>query len=410
MKKKMSFLYLIILLLSPVFSNNVAYATTPVRSSDSIKIPAEHGIIILKELEIHSRSAQSPVISGVIVNNTSRLWEIISFKISLKDNTSKKIYSQEITLFNLKAGEVRSIKKPLSNVEKSDSFSLDITSSGGSLYKGYIEVPHSAVLPYKAGWTGQKAVFVSSVQSLYSDPIKWEKIHDIEPLLNKKFTIKGLYKEAPDSSYGNYIWKLADDTSGAVVWYKDEHYRRSVTDPYFSPDYYKDSKPFLIDAEIQNNDQRLNEYRVWIGKPVWVNLNENDELKEQKINHLEKLVIADVNANITFSQMTIGLKRENGAAATWIYTSMTAVNKSFDSILKGDFYLTSPYEMYPDWSDETWNLIQQHKVQIGWDKDKCIMSWGEPWDIEKTGAKEQWIYGDSCLYFENGILQFLWEQ
>lgn len=38
----------------------------------------------------------------------------------------------------------------------------------------------------------------------------------------------------------------------------------------------------------------------------------------------------------------------------------------------------------------------------------CIESWGEPLDINTTtgsyGTHEQWVYGTSYLYFENGIL------
>ena len=48
-------------------------------------------------------------------------------------------------------------------------------------------------------------------------------------------------------------------------------------------------------------------------------------------------------------------------------------------------------------------------VRIGWTKEMCIESWGEPDEINKTTNKysvsEQWVYGSgSYLYFDNGRL------
>lgn len=56
-------------------------------------------------------------------------------------------------------------------------------------------------------------------------------------------------------------------------------------------------------------------------------------------------------------------------------------------------------------------MMVEGKVRIGWNKQMCRESWGEPDDINKTigswGTHEQWVYGEiycSYLYFENGIL------
>lgn len=52
--------------------------------------------------------------------------------------------------------------------------------------------------------------------------------------------------------------------------------------------------------------------------------------------------------------------------------------------------------------------ICEGSVRIGWDKEKCRLSWGEPRDINKSvgswGVHEQWCYSGSYLYFENGRL------
>ncbi len=54
-------------------------------------------------------------------------------------------------------------------------------------------------------------------------------------------------------------------------------------------------------------------------------------------------------------------------------------------------------------------LIMESVVQIGWSKQMCIESWGEPSDINKTitsnTVHEQWVYGNNqYLYFEDGKL------
>ena len=52
--------------------------------------------------------------------------------------------------------------------------------------------------------------------------------------------------------------------------------------------------------------------------------------------------------------------------------------------------------------------IMQGYVRIGWNKEKCTESWGKPKSVNTTtgswGVHEQWVYGDSYLYFENGVL------
>lgn len=60
------------------------------------------------------------------------------------------------------------------------------------------------------------------------------------------------------------------------------------------------------------------------------------------------------------------------------------------------------------WGVNTAKDIVKGYVRIGWNKEKCRMSWGEPRDINTSigvwGRHEQWCYYSSYLYFENGIL------
>lgn len=55
------------------------------------------------------------------------------------------------------------------------------------------------------------------------------------------------------------------------------------------------------------------------------------------------------------------------------------------------------------------NMILNNEVQIGWNKDMCVESWGMPENINYTKfanyVQEQWVYSiDTYLYFTNGKL------
>jgi hypothetical protein len=54
---------------------------------------------------------------------------------------------------------------------------------------------------------------------------------------------------------------------------------------------------------------------------------------------------------------------------------------------------------------ENWKLILNRKIKIGMTKEMCSLSWGEPQRINETitqySKREQWVYEDNYLYFEN---------
>ena len=61
------------------------------------------------------------------------------------------------------------------------------------------------------------------------------------------------------------------------------------------------------------------------------------------------------------------------------------------------------------YGSEKGKIIGDGKVRIGFTKQMCIDSWGEPQSINKTtskyGVNEQWVYGNgNYLYFDDGIL------
>jgi hypothetical protein len=55
--------------------------------------------------------------------------------------------------------------------------------------------------------------------------------------------------------------------------------------------------------------------------------------------------------------------------------------------------------------------VIERKVQIGMTAEQVTMAWGKPSRINRSvgrwGEHEQWVYGSTYLYFENGILDSL---
>ncbi len=74
----------------------------------------------------------------------------------------------------------------------------------------------------------------------------------------------------------------------------------------------------------------------------------------------------------------------------------------------GSFSTISPQKLHPKWSEKIWKAIRKGSVIIGMTSEQAKLSWGEPEDINRTitrrGSSEQWVYGNSYLYFTNGIL------
>ena len=61
-----------------------------------------------------------------------------------------------------------------------------------------------------------------------------------------------------------------------------------------------------------------------------------------------------------------------------------------------------------DCSEDVARMIKKKKVQIGMTTEQCRAAWGSPDDINRTvgsfGTHEQWVYGSSYLYFEDGVM------
>ena len=66
------------------------------------------------------------------------------------------------------------------------------------------------------------------------------------------------------------------------------------------------------------------------------------------------------------------------------------------------------FAAHPEWSQGLKNLISTRHFQIGMSMEQVLLSLGDPdhknVSVGAWGTYEQWIYGDTYLYFQNGIL------
>lgn len=53
--------------------------------------------------------------------------------------------------------------------------------------------------------------------------------------------------------------------------------------------------------------------------------------------------------------------------------------------------------------ETNWSIIVREGLEFGFTEEMVKFSWGEPDKINYSSSRNQWVYGDTYLYFENGI-------
>jgi len=154
----------------------------------------------------------------------------------------------------------------------------------------------------------------------------------------------------------------------------------------------------------------------YIGNTIWYKGNEGSfryvgySSVPTGIENLEQLVVMNITYGFIESRpLCFCLQKEDGSQIEW-HGSDSGINNRTESIplFSEEFFFEDPEQLYPDWSEEIWQLIRQSKIKLGMTRDMLLLSWGEPTEINKSvgswGIHEQFVYRDcnSYVYVENG--------
>lgn len=66
------------------------------------------------------------------------------------------------------------------------------------------------------------------------------------------------------------------------------------------------------------------------------------------------------------------------------------------------FYADEAEKYKERFGEETWNTILNEKLIVGMTEEMVRLSWGKPKKINRSSDRDQWVYKDQYIYFENG--------
>lgn len=235
--------------------------------------------------------------------------------------------------------------------------------------------------------------------------------------MSKKYEIYFLEKDLSTQKYGYSVTEkptLGGQTDYTKLVNKTGKIEKIVEDKISK--YYKivmsDCSVYYahasgeIDYKIHGtcNPIEIDKAKNLINKDIWVNANYQPKLlTEDKNNDIElssyeKVKVIDILLKqlahmYSYSDFFLVVERNSGEIG-YLYFNPKS------------YYLT--YPLKKSWSKKVLNAIENKEVFVGMSKEQAILSWGEPKDINRTvtsnGTSEQYIYGESYLYFKNNKL------
>jgi hypothetical protein len=159
----------------------------------------------------------------------------------------------------------------------------------------------------------------------------------------------------------------------------------------------------------------------WRGQPVFSSkgvissAGSNCNLSSVKVRRSDSLKVYDVRYGLSplpVNPIWLMVKTNNGVEG-FIPVRYSWSNVMLDQVYEGlpwadDILEFNPMKRY-NWDPVSWELIENHRVTIGMERDQVLMSWGRPGQKSDTtinGSKLQcWIYPAQKLYFnEIGLI------
>ncbi len=141
-----------------------------------------------------------------------------------------------------------------------------------------------------------------------------------------------------------------------------------------------------------------------------------NSLNGEKINIQEKSLwdftdISIVNIySSSFKTPMIILSNQEKTIELPVFFLMEGTKHSSRPSIQTDFMISNDFDLLVNkYSNENADAILTNSVKLGMTEEMCILSWGKPDKINKSISQndytEQWVYGDSYLYFAKGILK-----
>lgn len=158
--------------------------------------------------------------------------------------------------------------------------------------------------------------------------------------------------------------------------------------------YGYDPDTFCTYSEYESIKGAFKNITVWADKHALPRSN--------PLYHTEKIKI--LNLGVNKGDAVIQARRAGGSVVSF----RVPLGSFPGGVIATHFYVTDPKRMYPAWKAKAWELIAGQKISKGMTKDMVLMSWGSPDDTSSYSgtyiSTDTWTYGDTYLYFTNGIL------
>lgn len=223
-----------------------------------------------------------------------------------------------------------------------------------------------------------------NTSSIYKPAKTGKESSEYNALYGKYFTVIDVVNPSK-SMFRNNLLKLISRETRDTVYYKYDKEHEFLF-PFIIVGYFEKLKRENIGKKMVFTSRSLNSYTDINGNPIKHRVGE--------IWSCTDVIIEDANYKITLL-----LKNTAG-------NEIAILDKNISSM---KYWPSSEALKYKTkFGAGNWNTILTEKVNVGMNKEMCLISWGEPENINKTitagNTSEQWVYADNYLYFENGKL------
>jgi hypothetical protein len=194
-----------------------------------------------------------------------------------------------------------------------------------------------------------------------------------------------------DYLYGKkWFLKLQEKESGDIVYFQYSGQHEHAF-PFIVVGFFEKQKKRVAGMEFIFSEKYLaSSTEITTGKPI-----------SKTIGQVWKCV--DLTIDEKYYNLSLIVENTLGEKTTVSYDGV------FGKYHLGRAYTVSEAASYRKlFGSDNFDLVLQGKVKIGFTKEMCRLSWGEPKDINETitsGKKsEQWVYDKNYLYFDNGVV------